>query len=405
MSYTRLLGNIKNQVTAVPLLFFASWITAFLSIGETFVSRPVTVYMTVLTICHIVAILLLPFMTYSASIVVFFVFFISVLLPDKTGPSQFLGVWLALICIACVEKPFIAWLWPTIATSGRMIESALLHIPISNYFLLIASFYLSFLIGLYLRWKEDEKVTQINKLQIMNMEKELEQTHRNIALASQLHDAVTSNLTYLALVLDKNSESETTSYSSEVLARMREKTIDILQEVRQIVNILSDGISFPYGDQKSSFESMISIELYNGDKTLNDLGFNGSGVAQFHSDLLSFDENAQRAVLGLLRELYTNTAVYAEPGSDAYMISVESTSQELSITQINGIAMHRRFIDKPKSGKGLNFHRQRILQLDGTINIQQEDSTWILHARIPIPSSTNYGHDDCKANNTKQDKG
>ncbi|NEG71117.1 hypothetical protein [Bifidobacterium ramosum] len=388
---------------------------------------------TVLTVVHVLCLLVLPFYPLPLSVAVAVTYVACAFLPDMSGASLFYGMWVALAAVGRYGRSRWWWLLPPLIAAVRWMVAARAGVPFGDYATLLLSFFVVYMFGRAMSWRATAIQAERDRLRYERERDRLEAMRRDARAASRIHDAVTSDLAYMAMRLDYERSRETNDEQHAALFDdLYQRTIDTLVEVRTVINMLDrndDGTdtgkqhdsigkggngasprsTIDDGDTERTdddteigssaampssyamFPDRVRDVLGHGDRYLAQLGFTGDSTMIDNlskrklTDADDVTRERESAVIDLLRELYTNIAVHGDPSGE-YRVVVRRSRDGLSVDQVNDIAEHSLLPDKPHSGKGLPLHRTRFTALGGSINTSAEDGTWILHASLPTSS-------------------
>ncbi|KFI97438.1 putative two-component sensor kinase [Bifidobacterium stellenboschense] len=383
------------------------WCVVLLSAGLTvleMVEYPARlVATTTLTVMHILCLLALPFRPLPLSVAVAVTYVACAFLPDMGGASLFYGMWVALAAIGRYGRSRWWGLLPPSIAAVRWMVAARAGIPFGDYVILLVSFFVVYAFGRAMSWRAVAVQAERDRLRYERERDRLEAMRRDARAASRIHDAVTNDLAYMAMRLDYERSRATDDEHTELFDELYRHTIGTLGEVRTVIDMLDgddgdgtgveddDGRAGQCNDSDSAaatFPARVRDVLGRNDRLLARLGFTGDStmIDDLPEDESTDADDATReretALIGLLRELYTNIAVHGDPAG-AYRVVVRRNDDGLSADQVNDIARHPLLPDKPRSGKGLALHRARFDALGGSIVTSAEDGTWILHAVLP----------------------
>ncbi|KFI50789.1 sensor histidine kinase [Bifidobacterium biavatii] len=389
-----------------PVMWCVVLLSAGLTVLEMFEYPAQLVATTVLTVIHILCLLVLPFYPLPVSVAVAVTYVGCAFLPDMSGASLFYGMWVALAAVGRYGRSRWWWLMPPLIAAVRWMVAARAGIPFGDYAILLVSFFVVYAFGRAMSWRATAVQAEQDRLRYERERDRVEAMRRDERAASQIHDAVTSDLAYMAMRLDyERSRSGNDEQHAALFDDLYQRTIDTLGEVRTVINMLDgngNGDAKRAGDDGNTeagsstatssscitFPDHIRDVLEHGDQYLAQLGFTGDSMMidnlseRESPDVDDIIREQESAVIDLLRELYTNIAVHGEPSGE-YRVVVRRDSDGLSVDQVNDIATQSLLPDKPHSGKGLTLHRERFAALGGSINTSAEDGTWILHATLP----------------------
>ncbi|MBW3078737.1 hypothetical protein KIH76_05825 [Bifidobacterium sp. 81T8] len=416
------------------------WCVVLLSAGltvlEMFEYPAQLVATTVLTVIHILCLLVLPFFPLPMSVAVAVTYVGCAFLPDMSGASLFYGMWVALAAAGRYGRSRWWRLLPPLIAAVRWMVSARAGIPFGDYVILLVSFFVAYAFGRAMSWRAVAIQAEQDRLRYEREREQVEAMRRDARAASRIHDAVTSELAYMAMRLDyERSRSTNDEQHTALFDDLYRRTIDTLGEVRTVIDMLDgdgedtdtgshhDRIGDDHGDGDAyrrdgtddgntghsgdddieignstaassscvTFPERIHDVLDHGDRYLSRLGFAGDSTlidnptTDKPTDTADVTHERESAVIDLLRELYTNIAVHGDPSGE-YRVVVRRNRDGLSVDQVNDIATRSLLPDKPHSGKGLALHRTWFATLGGSISTSAEDGTWILHAALPASS-------------------
>lgn len=417
-----------------PVMWCVVLLSAGLTVLEMFEYPAQLVSTTVLTVVHILCLLALPFFPLPMSVAVAVTYVACAFLPDMSGASLFYGMWVALAAVGRYGRSRLWWLMPPLIAATRWMVAARAGIPFGDYVILLVSFFVVYAFGRAMSWRATAVQAEQDRLRYERERDRVEAMRRDARAASRIHDAVTNNLAYMAMRLDYERSHGTNDEHATLFDDLYQRTIDTLGEVRTVINMLDgndddidtgkehdsignvisgvsprsnidDGDAERTGDDDTGigssaatppsyamFPDRVRDVLGHGDRYLAQLGFTGdstmidNSTADEPADTDNVTCERESAMIDLLRELYTNIAVYGDPPGE-YRVVVRRNCDGLSVDQVNDIATRSLLPDKPHSGKGLPLHRARFAALGGSISTSAEDGTWILHATLPcVPS-------------------
>ncbi len=260
-------------------------------------------------------------------------------------------------------------------------------IPSSEYIMLLLFMFLAFFAGRAISWNNLANRAERDKLKIEQMKRYLAMTRKENIAASQIHDSVTGNLTYMAILLDGKHIRHENTFTEAEITEFRTTIIKTLGEVRTAINIMNGDDTEFMNTTSASYTDQIPAIVEQGDESLAKLGFSGkTRLSSWVSEDISLD--CVKEIASLLQELYTNTAAHAKPNRE-YYISINRDVSSIRIDQVNEVSDDNLFPDKPSSSNGLKLHMERIRSLGGDSRTSSEDGTWQFHAKIPVESASN----------------
>ncbi|WP_243388583.1 sensor histidine kinase [Bifidobacterium scaligerum] len=378
------IAYISRNSTYIRYLLPA--ISIILTLAETWSYPPNSAVTGLLVIIHIGALALMAFRPMLGANIVVVSFLICCLIPDDSGPSFLWGIWLALAYAGLYVQPPYGAIYPLAVSAVRMWRFDETGTPVSEYVMLLFIMFLVFFAGRAVSWSNLANQAEQDKLRVEKMQQHLAMIRKENIAASQIHDSVTGNLTYMAILLDRKSLNHENVFTETEVTELRTMLVKTLGEVRSAINLMNGDDAEHMNDMNASCASQIQTIAEQGDRTLAKLGF--SGKTRLSSNLPeSINDDCSREIVSLLQELYTNTAAHAKPNGE-YYISVNFHDSSIHIDQVNDVSDDNLFPDKPASRNGLKLHIERIRSLGGNSRISTEDGTWQLHVRIPLESAS-----------------
>lgn len=254
---------------------------------------------------------------------------------------------------------------------------------------------------------------------------------REQQLAHMIHDSVANDMSTIAMLAWRAKAAEDDSQMLDAIYARSHHALDRVHEVIDVLNGRRDlaelegegatGVSGSVGhvgadtdadargDSVGDVSFDIQVEKYveDQDRTMRMLGL--AGVSRFNSvsDAV-VSKPSQRAVMGLLEEVYANIVRHCamgemasvdamdgtlapdegegeDEGEPAYNLFVDIGHDRIRISEVNALADERHtLVHGRKHGSGLALHRDVIESLGGTLNTSRQDGTWMLSADIPV---------------------
>lgn len=245
------------------------------------------------------------------------------------------------------------------------------------------------------------------------MRERLEALRRDEAAALRIHDSVTGNLAYIAMVLEVRASEAREDIGAgreddaQVYEMLNVKVSETLRQVRRIMDSLREQGSQSSsqtsslavsrtGDSESdradldraremarqSFGQLLQQEARCSDGVLRQLGFKGHSAIDMPERILA-NRDQQEAAMAFLREMYTNIAVHGSVGGH-YEMMVDMSDGRIVIDSSNDSQGVERFVSKPHSGMGLALHSQAVERLGGHAVYGRENGTWHIHMEMPL---------------------
>ncbi|MBT1176805.1 hypothetical protein JS532_04370 [Bifidobacterium callimiconis] len=235
---------------------------------------------------------------------------------------------------------------------------------------------------------------------LRDREREFKARERDLALAGNIHDAVTNELSSIALVAGRKARStDLPNGERETYDGLYRQSLHALDELHRVIDMLrvpAVGDSSDTAGHASTSATvdggacnaddgpaMIRATLDGIDRQLHRVGFDGTGM-------LSIDESAPKAlspvvadaIRSLLREICANIMRHADP-TQPYMIAVRIGEHTITVTETNSCAADESWRGR-SGGVGLASQRSRIESLGGVVRTTRQDDSWIIHVELPI---------------------
>ncbi|KAA8822601.1 histidine kinase [Bifidobacterium vespertilionis] len=251
----------------------------------------------------------------------------------------------------------------------------------------VAACAIGMLMGLKGRFRSLER-KQADRLRA---EQELARKRRNETIARNIHDSLTGNLSYIALLAqrelarqesDGDADADADASARAAWLGVERNATDALKGVRKVIGLLDadDANGGPEGMGERSFEGIMRLQ----EPRLEDLDIRGRTVVVDQSDG-SIDGERMEAAYALVEELYANLLRHCAPGDDAYFMRIGLTADGVTIAEANAIRPSDGDASGPlpDSGTGLIRHARAIQRLGGTCDYRSDGGEWLLSAFIP----------------------
>ena len=365
-------------------------ICIILTLVETRSYPPDNAMIGVLLVVHVVALALMAFRPMLGGNIVLASFIVCCLIPNNSGPSFLWGSWLALAYAGLYIQPPYGVLYPLAVSAVRMWRFDAAGTPFSEYVMLLLIMFLVFFAGRAVSWNNLSQQAEQDRLKVEKMQQYLAMARKESIAASQIHDSVAGNLTYMAILLDDKTLNHNNTFTETEITELRATILKTLEKVRIAINLMNGEDEEYMNDAKASDVTRIQLIAEHGDGFLARLGF--SGRTKLPPSLPeNISDDCSNETESLLQELYTNTAAHAKPNGD-YYIFISANGSSIRIDQVNDVSDDCLFPDKPVSQNGLRLHMERIRSMGGDSRLSSEDGTWQFHARIPITSAADMAN-------------
>jgi signal transduction histidine kinase len=214
--------------------------------------------------------------------------------------------------------------------------------------------------------------------------------HRDIGIASRLHDSLTNDLSYIIMMTDILSrDSDATSPHRSELESVHERAQEAFIHAHEVIGVLK-GERSPSVRNEVGAIPVLESTLKGIRSELQNFGFRGT----FHIDLLDrklgVDDEILSEIVSLLGELSANIRKHCNPDQDSYEFRIGQGAGRISIMQMNTVsALPEK--SSISSGQGLRMHGVLIELLDGTMQCSMEDGVWIAAVTLPLTVSASMG--------------
>lgn len=259
-------------------------------------------------------------------------------------------------------------------------------------------------IGMMIGWQRQVRAMEREQADRLRAEQELARKRRNETIAKNIHDSLTGNLSYIALLAQRELarlESEDTDGNGETAMdtwlNVERNANDALRGVRRVIGLLDaeDAVTCDEPASERSFEGIMRL----AEPKLADLGIHGKTVILDRSGGGEPDGERREAAYALVEEVYANLMRHCAAGENAYFLRIEMTDEGTTIAEANALRAdgaangdgqghgHRhdrgRAARLPESGTGLVRHARAIQRLGGTCDYRADGGEWLLSAFIP----------------------
>lgn len=291
-----------------------------------------------------------------------------------------LGAYCSLAILGYERRPA----WSASAACGfaaiSVIDIALHHdvlsVNVPGIMLIIATYAVAAIIGMGFRWRRIAQDAQREVLETKRLRRDLE-------LARAIHDSVTGDLSYIAMVGESRLDDD------PAWRTVHERAIHGLTGIRNIVRALDDSAPSASSMLQSrdrsataSFAKQFRESLDAHQRRMEQLGLHGSvGIRGEIPDLAAPD---RRLLTGFVDELFANMVRHADlsEGNPGYALDIVFGDGRITITQVNAIRRQDDADHNLAAGHGLVHYRNAITDGGGSINISAENGCWVLHAAI-----------------------
>lgn len=208
------------------------------------------------------------------------------------------------------------------------------------------------------------------------------QRHRNRVIAD-LHDSVCNDLNFALIQLEAYETATDPNIRQDQLRHTHDGIIRALAKTRAVLDTLQDDAHDSVYTGITGDIPLVAL-IHEQRQRLQQAGFSGILLTPDSNDAdasITADDDRATVITGFIRETVNNIISHAD-----------STCEYIMIIGVRGDTLHIEVSDTPlpdspqhgTSGTGLNFYRNRIESLGGTVTIQQESQLWSMRATIPL---------------------
>lgn len=376
--------DIQSIYNHRNVTYIFPFIIILLTIIEFYINITSSVFIIILAIIHICSVTCIPKYPKISSIITLSTFMICCFIPDNGGPSMIWGVWYALFFCGLYADAWYELIYPFAISACRIWRSYAIGMELSQYVLLLSSFFIAYFIGKETLWKQTTTHLKYDKILYEQARAILLNSQKEAAAATKIHDTATENLAYMAIVLDQ-AKTRHETLNEETINILYNRTIQTLREIRTAINVLNGDETILQEIKSTPIRRKLQLIATQGDIYLKDLGFSGETVIAKNITSHIKSEHEEE-ILSLLHELYTNIAVHAKPYGN-YHILIRKSKSNIQFFQVNETSRQSLFPEKPSSKKGLSLHAATIQSFGGALHTSLEDDSWTLQACIPLGST------------------
>lgn len=225
-----------------------------------------------------------------------------------------------------------------------------------------------------------------------------ERREERMRSAAALHDSLSSQLSYLALLSERDALHAASPTDANGFDELHRGLVQALDGMHEVITLLEGNPGTGSGDpvQDTHREPDASMSLVNHLRTLIEeqdqrtasLGLHGSGHVEGDVDRpgrTGKSSARNEACRALIAELYANIMRHCGDG-DVYEVSVKVSTAGVRIEQWN--TCRGSAPDLPRSGTGLRLLRKQWERLGGTLEAGPTAAGWHCVAFMSYPSGT-----------------
>lgn len=218
------------------------------------------------------------------------------------------------------------------------------------------------------------------------------QRHSNRVIAD-LHDSVCNDLNFALIQLEAYEAATDPNIRQDQLRHAHDGIMRALAKTRAVLDTLQDDAHDSVYIGITGNIPLLAL-IREQRQRLQEAGFSGILLVPNSDDAnasITADDDRATVIAGFIRETVNNIINHAD-----------STCEYIMVIGIRGDTLHIEVSDTPRpesprhrtGGTGLNFYRNRIESLGGTITIQQEPHLWLMQAVIPLSEITMTSGDE-----------
>lgn len=206
---------------------------------------------------------------------------------------------------------------------------------------------------------------------------------RDMALAAQLHDTVTNDLSYIITVASTERLDAKSAVHKAILDSVINRSQDAFAKTHEVIDVLSGS---KHRDVSAATECRLKAELESimdaGQRRLRRLGFTGSCIVRGSDGSMHVLPDVHTEIRGLLLEIFANLRRHCNPPTD-YTVAVDIQHEVCTFTTMNTVN-RTRLPKAQSSGRGLHLHQTIIESIGGKLDFAVDGDIWTLHAVIPL---------------------
>lgn len=208
------------------------------------------------------------------------------------------------------------------------------------------------------------------------------QRHRNRVIAD-LHDSVCNDLNFALIQLEAHETATDPNIRQDQLRHAHDGIMRALAKTRAVLDTLQDDTHDSVYTGMTGDIPLVAL-IHEQRQRLQEAGFSGILLVPGSEDAdadIATDVDRASVIAGFIRETVNNIINHAD-----------SAHEYIMIIGVRGDTLHVEVSDTPRpdspqhgaGGTGLNFYRNRIESLGGTVAIRQESRLWSMRAAIPL---------------------
>lgn len=354
--------NQTKYRALISFVFIA--ISAFMCIGSFSALYPGPYGWAVASV-YFLALVLLAFHPVTASLFCLVVYVMLLFHPTLVAGSEEWGMFLSIAYLAFYLRRAPSVTVVVLLITMEALETYRSDMPI-DYLVGTATIdFVAYLIGVLFTHEE-----HLSQLRLME---------RNQLIASDLHSAITSELSSIVL-LAQSRDNHDNGETEATLDRIEDVAQIALSNTHSLIRTLSgkDG-NAAYSDESTYGTDELLAYVREQDQNLQSMGFRGT--ISFPTDSTPLPEDAFLLAKLCVKEIYANIARHMSKRSGDYHFGIAVTPTELAITETNPADGDPNELS---SGFGLSLLRHQAEISGGRMRNGISDGTWHIEITIPL---------------------
>lgn len=257
------------------------------------------------------------------------------------------------------------------------------------------------LVGILFRSIQHRMQLRVQAAQLQTQMQRAEQLERNVRLASQMHDGLTNDLSYIATLAYSHVLQEQAAASKDDGAQggsqgaAQQQALSDWQHVYEEAQAALDKAHLAIDRLRGKPEAIDEIADARGPlkevlpriaarekAKLDVLGFSGTLDVDLAHLPDSVSASARSESVQLVTELFANIRRHAsDDGTYSVSLHYAPDFQAVKIVAMNTLSSASR---GGNSGRGLLLHHHILQNMGGAMETSEDDGVWILRATIPL---------------------
>lgn len=354
--------NQTKYRALISFVFIA--ISAFMCIGSFSALYPGPYGWAVASV-YFLALVLLAFHPVTASLFCLAVYVMLLFHPTLVAGSEEWGMFLSIAYLAFYLRRAPSVTVVVLLITMEALETYRSGMPI-DYLVGTATIdFVAYLIGVLFTHEE-----HLSQLRLME---------RNQLIASDLHSAITSELSSIVL-LAQSRDNHDNGETEATLDRIEDVAQIALSNTHSLIRTLSGkDRGTACSDESTHITDELLAYVQEQDRNLQSMGFHGT--ISFPTDSAPLPEDTFLLAKLCVKEIYANIARHMSKRSGDYHFGIEMTPTELAITETNPADGDPNELS---SGFGLSLLRHQAEISGGTMCNGISDGTWHIEITIPL---------------------